>query len=556
MSSIRDAFRRAQNEQGGGKRAKKPRDPVKVLKEKASRQARESKQKTSAPSPRIDSSGPSRPGDMQSSSADSKPASGVALDIGPDARLAVEFDSSPYEVHPERLEKLGTSTELVAGKDGIHHELTLGLDFGSSCTKVVIHDQVLGESFAIPFGVTKDIRAYLLPSRVYESDDQYSLNSGATMHRNLKSRLLDEQDNAHLQEAVVAFLALVIRRARGWLFENHADIYQNKSLFWEVSFGIPRSQGQEDETHIIFEDIVGAAWTLAGLPDVLSRNLVSEVYQDTIRSGFSDSADVPIRLLPEIAAEIYGFVTSDSFDPRDDNIFLMVDIGGRTLDSSVFYLKRGRARSWKFSFYTSQVGMLGTKELDKKRVGWWKARLEEEPGPRALDLLQDLLDYISARPFETQVPERLEDYFTDVSLDFNAQPNTVDQSFKDQIQEQVKNRSFLGGIDRRVAVKNQMIGLPMFLCGGGSRMSFYSDFITKMLVTGSKYYPGTKLKSLRVPGRLRCDGVSSQDYDRLAVAFGLSQIRRATILDAEPMEPLKDNSFNNERPEYIGKEMT
>ncbi len=53
--------------------------------------------------------------------------------------------------------------------------------------------------------------------------------------------------------------------------------------------------------------------------------------------------DVEFDVVPELSAQIYGFLESDRFDKKVKNVFMIVDVGAGAVDSSVFHVKRGRA---------------------------------------------------------------------------------------------------------------------------------------------------------------------------------------------------------------------
>jgi hypothetical protein len=64
-----------------------------------------------------------------------------------------------------KVETAGRATQILVGKPDDEREVVLGLDFGTSCVKVVIGDSALGKAFAVPFCKAEGIAKFLLPSR-------------------------------------------------------------------------------------------------------------------------------------------------------------------------------------------------------------------------------------------------------------------------------------------------------------------------------------------------------------------------------------------------------
>src|SRR6185295_4255611 len=92
----------------------------------------------------------------------------------------------------------------------------------------------------------------------------FSLDTGTDAYQDLKLSLLANPDDPVLQERVIAFLALVIRRARGWLFAEHAASYKHTSIVWKLAIGLPAAQHLETALSRLFERLSLAAWLVAG----------------------------------------------------------------------------------------------------------------------------------------------------------------------------------------------------------------------------------------------------------------------------------------------------
>lgn len=74
----------------------------------------------------------------------------------------------------------------------------------------------------------------------------------------------------------------------------------------------------------------------------------------------------------------------------------------------------------------------------------------------------------------------------------------------------------------------------MFLCGGGSRSSFYAKLKDDLQSAPGYSWFGVSPKSLQRPQGLVAPGLPAADYDRLAVAYGLSQLKLERLVEEVP----------------------
>jgi len=98
-------------------------------------------------------------------------------------------------------------------------------------------------------------------------------------------------------------------------------------------------------------------------------------------------------------------------------------------------------------------------------------------------------------------------------------------------------------------------GIPLFLCGGGSRMGCYYQNICRELAS----FPGVpwlraKKALLEIPANLEAPSVMREDYDRLSAAYGLSFLEIGTVIRAMPRPKVlpKKKSYEDN---FVSKEM-
>lgn len=213
-------------------------------------------------------------------------------------------------------------------------DVVVGLDFGTSCTKVVVrlpyeHDR----AFAVPFGqAAHGSSPYLLPSLLWVGrDGKASLTrvpSGICV-RNTKYYLMqgkavpvsegqEGEPTLDPKPTVVAFLALALRAARGWFLSTHKRGYGDFTLEWQFNLGLPSADFAEEPLCHDYLRIAAAAWKLSTeIGDV--RLARAQIAHDAVSlqedesapgvGGFCDCGEgksAEIRLVPEVAAEVVG----------------------------------------------------------------------------------------------------------------------------------------------------------------------------------------------------------------------------------------------------------
>lgn len=303
--------------------------------------------------------------------------------IDPSSRCLVKV-SGNSALHLLNLDLIvGSRDNITQFANPEVHEMALGLDFGTSCVKAVISDLAADVAYAVPFIRAKGIEAYLLPSRVFESNAQghsgngvgFSLNAGEEVFRDLKLNLLGNPDAVGPQIEVIAFLALVIQRTRAWLFHTHKSVYKRVKCLWQLRIGLPAATALDSKYVPLLERVLLAAWKVAAMECPPTRDEVGRI-RESVFSGENFDHELEVRVIPEIVAQVFGFVVSSAFDKKADNRFLMVDVGAGTVDSCLFHVKPPRAGQWSFEFYTAVVQPYGVSNLHAHRVDWWLTHLK------------------------------------------------------------------------------------------------------------------------------------------------------------------------------------
>ncbi len=446
---------------------------------------------------------------------------------------------------PRKLRRLhlvgGISLQCLGRTKNDEHEVTIGIDFGTSSTKVVIGDSSLATAFAVPFCEASGVGVYLMPSRLLESRAPasngsehavFSFEHGDVVHRDIKLAWLANPDSPTHQARVAAFLALVLRHARGWLFREHASIYKPVTITWRVAVGLPAASALDNRLADTLHRLARRAWLVS-----CHEGDVDECAVETTASlqDEPESREPQIDIVPEIAAQIFGFVTSHSFDRKAPNRYLLVDIGAGTIDSSLFRVKPGRGRKWDFEFFTAVVEPHGVANLHVRRINWWQGLLESAPA--AAKAISDLERNKFATDFEGGIPQRFDEYVSGVRVvDTGAAPRDPDLRFLHRkVIPQVRGATLYRAWKEQLLPQNAIEGMPMFLCGGGSRMPFYQRIEEELRRQPGFTWLHAERWELGFPADLKCEEPIDRDYDRLSVAYGLSRLDVGRVIRALPM---------------------
>ncbi|WP_298236594.1 hypothetical protein [uncultured Azohydromonas sp.] len=449
----------------------------------------------------------------------------------------------PFHPHTLFADGADECEELPAlASSGIERQLTtsprnatdliLGLDFGTSATKVVIRDAYAATSvFPVRLrGHRAGIDGYLLPSSVFKNGNVYSLERGAVCIADLKLALLACPAPSPVTEFnhCCAFLALVIRRARGWLFTEHADVYGHHELNWRLNLGLA-ARSYEDSSRVdLFRRLAWAAANLAA--DASAQEITGEavdawrVRSLTAAAHTRAEQDCPVEFafedvdtVPEVSAQLQGFMASARWDWQTRPVMMLVDIGAGTVDSALFHVRIPQGGSGVLTFYSSRVEPNGAMNLHRERVSWLQGLLSGGETTRAAR------EHLSSIALPTgrlrAIPDSVADYLPGYKLDVIG--SSVDDEFRtNRYRRQVAGSIHDAKVGKGVTV-HQLQKVPLLLCGGGSRMHFYAG-IAETINRTPNWHVSVEAMHLPVPRDLTDSGWHAEDFDRLSVAYGLS----------------------------------
>jgi hypothetical protein len=331
----------------------------------------------------------------------------------------------------------------------------IGVDFGTAFTKVAIRagvDLVPVDWFAVT-GDESPTGRYLIPGFIARSHDgEYCWRrlAGSDIHGNLKLPVVETAGSDECPTATVAFLALVIRYARGFLY-LHSEVGRKlmaRSIRWELNIGCPTEPHEKPEVVQLLQRIARTAWQLAAV-----GNLRESEIAPAWKTGEADvGLEAEPHVVPEFVAQIAGYLKSHQVS---EGLHALIDVGAATLDVATFnvVLRNDLHSLPRIPIFFSAVRPLGTHYLYGNR----HSQLD-------LDFAWD-----DATPVEPA------DDFAERYGRCRSEVDSVDSDFRIQVASCITGvidgtRTNSRGDPRSPAWRE---GLPIFITGGGSGCDLY-----------------------------------------------------------------------------------
>jgi len=411
---------------------------------------------------------------------------------------------------------------------GSEGDLVIGLDFGTSASKVVIQAPGLpgNPAYAVDFGeVAHSSMPYLLPTRLWVTPGEgcsLAKQAGSRDVNDIKLDLFskDQELISHRgptrqgispETAAVAYLALLLRHARQWFLEGKRDVVGHLGrLNWGLNLGVPSPCIEDNEENRRFQRVGKAAWMLSVLEDQITLakaqyelRLITEAPEYWERDDDGIACDFAI--IPEIAAGAIGYALSDL---RREGLHLMVDVGAWTVDVCSFILHE-RQGSDRYSLLTADVQQLGTIRLHQERI-----RAISEAQERQAQDLRDKHDPLSP------ITEDVEAYLLSRDRILSA-VGEAETELKKRCQEMLR-RVITDLKKRRHPNASVWRGrLPVILIGGGGQLPFFRSIVDDLDPWLKKHIgsEGAAFLPVMVPQTISS---KTAEHHRLAVAWGLS----------------------------------
>ncbi len=401
---------------------------------------------------------------------------------------------------------MADNTQTVRTDAAAKH-LIIGLDFGAAFTKVVIGDNRV--RYAVPFGwFAHPDNQYLLPSILnIDENNLCGLTPASDASRavdNLKFPLLDKTCTVEDLLRVSAYLALVFRVTRGWLFERYKKRYGRSDLSWSINAGLPVENTDNSGLSEIYKQAIHSAWAVSVLPGPITLNRVRQ-YMGVDDTAFDVFPAVYqsqiikkelINTFPGCCAQICGYVHSKQCH---DDLHMLIDVGAGTINIATFMVENANESGNKCTLYACAVEPIGINYLLKRR--YENLQLADSE----INLFKDIPD---ARTFSRAHGLTEKDIkFADTLYSGDA------ARLINRILDLTKTK-YCPDSDCWES------GVLTFTYGGGARLQIIQNIID----SHENKAPPHKIKSITLnpPADLMAENLPEDSYDRLSVAYGLS----------------------------------
>jgi hypothetical protein len=406
-------------------------------------------------------------------------------------------------------------------------EIVMGIDFGTSNTKVVIQEQGSERAWAIPFD-TGSKEQFLLPSKLYFSNNEYSLfGEEADRLGNLKLPIILGNCDLDSRCRIVAFLTLVVKHAREWFLVYAAGEFPNFTFEWFFNIGMPSANAEDKQIVETYEGLLRAAVTLSRVAATVPNH--DEII-DTLNSTGKSPPDSDLAYatsgISEIQAQLEGHVRSDRWSSKKIK-FLLIDIGGGTVDVAVVNVTSNNNGTETYNNLKSKVAPLGIKILHADRLAWLIKNIERchdlKPGFK-----ESIVSCYRCADGLSLIPKKVSDYLTNIELP----DGDIDSVFYEEFRQLVFT-DILSHVRLYIDVElSQWKHIQVVFCGGGSLHTFYN----KMLGFSNTNF--SKIELLK-PSNLSADGLDDEEYHRISVAYGLSFGDHGQYVSSKEILPMR-----------------
>lgn len=253
----------------------------------------------------------------------------------------------------------------------------IGLDFGTSTTKVVLCSDAADVDYALEtptdLRVEEDGRRqqHLWRTCIWFNDTTQCFHltpcKGSRPILGFKTGLIQGDGNRMLEAgithnaAATAFLALIIAYIVGADAERIEASGGSERQYSRFHIGVPVPSLEEDPRVAGFHRVVQAAFAIAPNATALHLDAVRAALQRELCST-ETQADTPYQLFEELAGVVAGYMLTPE---RAGGPHIIVDVGAATLDVATFHIPDGE---YPLEVYETGVALLGAQSLECARA--------------------------------------------------------------------------------------------------------------------------------------------------------------------------------------------
>jgi len=248
-------------------------------------------------------------------------------------------------------------------------DLVLGLDIGSTSSKVVIRLPYSGTAAAQPVPAPSCLQAdehpYYWKTILWQSaDGQFSLlpvegfEAVSTLKVDLLSAYKNAEDRQQAELRLTAYAALMIRQAFGWYVRTYPRQARSGNFYISINVGFPAASLERDGIQERFRRCCQVAGELALSTGEITMQTVSSMI---LSSGYAREDEEPlVEVYPELSGAIAGFIHSST---SRTGTYLLADVGGLTLDCILFSLRKDGDNPY-YAVYAADICRYGAQVVE------------------------------------------------------------------------------------------------------------------------------------------------------------------------------------------------
>lgn len=245
-------------------------------------------------------------------------------------------------------------------------DLIVGLDIGSTSTKVAIRLPYSGAGIAQPVDAPMFLRAeghpYYWISALWEGEEQtYSLlpTLGCKEHVGLKVEFLKAVSDGRRSDPAVyhmtAYIALMLRQSLGWFLRSNERLAATTQFLLSINVGFPAASLEMDGVQSFFRQCCQAAGRLALSDQCVTNEAIRREFGHLAGPSAASAQSDLVEVFPELSGAIAGFIASSE---SRSGTYVILDIGGLTLDCVFFKLTKNDVEA-KYDIYAADLCRYG-----------------------------------------------------------------------------------------------------------------------------------------------------------------------------------------------------
>lgn len=474
----------------------------------------------------------------------------------------IETISENAEKEDRNKQNIDVNLHKKSNDRSLTRDLYIGFDLGTSCSKVIVRDNIDQYAFPINFGKWGfNSNSYLLPTRIYISGGTLSLsqiNSDDKVVYDMKSNFINtiELKNSIVSTDVtlISYLSMAFYIIRKKVFEER-NIYKKSKINWHINLGAPCINIKNNELIKRYEDVIFNAWNLSFEKVIIKDDMIINAdlinnYLNNITQGIIITNN-EMRNFIYVFPELFAAIKSQTSQKRLEmnKMYYMIDIGASTVDMATFNLFENDNSDNNHAIFVPEIRSIGSYNF-------------------GLELIKELSNNEAEKDnfhnIIVSLAEGNSNYDLCQNFGLNVLDNIVYKKYEKEYRDQIGKTIMYTKNEYYPNAPEWQSGIPTFIVGGGANFifngyKFYETvLIDKFCVFSSYGIVGPKLIKSYPPTYFVENEIISKNYYRFLVADGLAHDKYSLgiVFDNVNKLPKREATTLDLDEIFIGQEMT